>query len=266
MGMRELLALAAAAAAASPCALAEGASEEQIAQDLENPIAHRISVPFQYNWEHEVGADRDGTKAYLKIQPLFPIQINDDWGIISRTVAQIVDQHLPPVGDGSQAGLGDTTQSFFLGRAHPPRYGVLWGAGPIIQLPFQSQYISSGKWGAGPTAAVLIQVPGWSAGVLVYHIWSVAGAGTQDTSKTNVQPSVSYTTKRAWTVSVGSESVYDWKQSQWTVPVNVSLSRVMKFANQPVSVGGGARYFFDSPSSGSHGWGARFTVTYVFPA
>jgi hypothetical protein len=33
----------------------------------------------------------------------------------------------------------------------------------------------------------------------------------------------------------------------------------------PIQIGAGARYWVDSPDNGPRGWGARITVTLIFP-
>ncbi len=261
-----MIALAMTAGAAAPCALARGASDEELAKEISNPIAHLIMAPLQFNWDQEIGPDRDGRKAYLNIQPVVPIGINQDFGVISRTVAPIVDQHVPLLGDGSQAAVGDITQSLFLAKANPRKGEVILGAGPVILIPTYAAFISAGKWGLGPTAVVLKQQGPWTVGMLANHIWSVGGSGTRDISTTLLQPFLAYTTKGAWTISCNTESTYDWQQSQWTVPVNASVAKLIRLGMLPVSIGAGARYYFDSPETGPHGWGARLAVTFIFPA
>jgi len=49
------------------------------------------------------------------------------------------------------------------------------------------------------------------------------------------------------------------------VPINALVSKVAKVGEQLVSVGGGLRYWADSPDSGPHGWGVRLVVTLLFP-
>jgi hypothetical protein len=81
----------------------------------------------------------------------------------------------------------------------------------------------------------------------------------------NIQPFLSYTTPQAWAFTVNSESTYDWERSSWSVPVNVLASNVVKLGGQLASVGGGLRYWVDSPDSGPEGFGLWFVFTLLFP-
>ena len=126
--------------------------------------------------------------------------------------------------------------------------------------------LGADKFGIGPTAVVLKQSGPWTYGALVNHIWSVAGSDrTGDISTTFLQPFLSYTTKDAWTFSLNTESTYDWKAEQWSVPINAIVSKVLKIGDQLVSVSAGVRYWAESPDSGPHGFGARLVFTLLFP-
>lgn len=254
-------------AAAMLACTAAGAqtSDAELAKQLSNPVASLISVPFQFNWDDDLGAERNGRKFTLNFQPVIPIKLNEEWTVISRTIVPIVDQDIPLVGDGSQAGIGDITQSFFFSPKPGPG-GLIWGVGPAILIPSGKDYISADKWGLGPTAVVLKQDSGWTYGALVNHIWSVGGSGDQDISSTFLQPFLAHTTEDAWTFTVNAETSYDWEHEQWTVPVNFMVSKALRVGNQPISIGGGVRYWADSPSGGPHGWGLRLVVTLMFPS
>jgi hypothetical protein len=240
-------------------------SDEELAKKLSNPVASLISVPLQFNWDHEFGPDRDGRKFTLNVQPVIPSRVNNDWTLISRVIAPVIDQHVPFLGDGSQSGIGDITGEFFFVPSQPGPGGILWGVGPAVVIPTGTDFISGDKWGLGPTAVVVKQESGWTYGALVNHIWSVGGSGSQNISNTFLQPFLSFTTKDAWTFGVNTESSYDWTHSQWTVPIIASVSKLTRIGKQAMSLGVSARYYATSPDTGPHGWGARATVTFLFP-
>lgn len=247
-------------------ALAQQSSAE-LAKKLSNPVAALISVPFQLNYDENIGPAEDGKRWTLNIQPVVPIELNRDWNMISRTIMPVVSQDDIAPGSGSQTGIGDIVQSVFFSPKAPTAGGWIWGAGPVFLLPTGSDdLLTADKWGAGPTAVVLKQESGWTYGALANHIWSVAGDNNRsDISSTFLQPFLSYTTPTAWTFGLNTESTYDWKASQWSIPINATATMVTKINGQLVSVGGGVRYWADSPSSGPNGLGLRFIFTLLFP-
>lgn len=256
----------AAASILSVCAPAVAQdSTADLAKKLNNPVAAMISVPLQLNYDQRFGSAREGHKWTLNVQPVAPFSLNSEWNVISRTILPIVDQE-DVIPGTSQSGLGDITQSFFFSPAKPTAGGLIWGLGPVISIPLGTDDISTDKWGLGPTAVVLKQQGAWTLGALVNHVWSVAGSSSRpDISTTFLQPFVAYTTPTAWTYTLNTESTYDWENRQWSVPINVVVSKLLKFGTQPVSIAGGVRYWADSPEAGPHDWGFRFVVTFLFP-
>jgi len=261
------LRLAAWSIAALLPAAAGAQSQEDLAKSLANPVAALISIPFQLNYDHDIGPRDDGSRWQLNVQPVVPITLNADWNVISRTIVPLISQEDIVPGSGSQFGLGDIVQSIFFSPKAPTAGGLIWGAGPVLLLPTGTDdLLTAKKWGLGPTGVVLKQSGPWTYGMLVNHIWSVAGSDARpDISATFLQPFLSYTTADAWTFTLQTESTYDWEGDQWSVPINTLVTKVTKVGGQLVSFGGGVRYWAQAPSGAPEGWGVRFVATLLFP-
>ena len=245
----------------------EGDDAEALAKQLSNPLASLISLPFQLNYDTGFGPDDEGYRYALNIQPVAPFQLNEDWNLISRTILPVIWQNdIGPV-TGHQSGLGDVVQSLFFSPSRPTSGGVTWGAGPVFLIPTGTDpLLGSQKWGAGPTGVVLVQAGPWTYGALANHLWSFAGSsGRSEVSASLIQPFVSYTTPTAWTYSLSTESSYDWKSEDWSVPINMAVSKLTAFGDQRVSLQLGLRYWASTPDSGPGGLGARFAMTFLFP-
>lgn len=241
------------------------AQESDLAQQLSNPVADLISVPFQLNYDENFGADDAGSRTVLNIQPVIPFSLNSSTNLISRTIVPLAWNN--DIGASDDSGLGDIVQSFFFSPKKPTDGGLIWGVGPVFLLPTASDpSLGSEKWGAGITGVALKQSGPWTYGALANHIWSFAGDEDRaDINATFVQPFLSYTTPRATTFSINTETTYDWEAEQWSVPINASVSQLTSIGKRPVSVFAGVRYWADSPDNGPEDWGFRIGATLLFP-
>ena len=249
--------------AQAPAAGADEAAE--LAKKLSNPVASLISLPLQNNWDYGLGTT-NATRYTLNFQPVIPITLNEKWNLIARTIVPYVSfGALSPGGSGA-GGLGDTVQSFFLSPKEPTSGGWILGAGPVLLYPTAtSRSTGSGKWAGGPTVVLLKQDSGWTYGLLANHLWSFAGPESRGSvNATFLQPFLTYTTKKATTLGLNTESTYDWTSDRWTVPLNLSVSQLLKVGGKPVSVSLGGRYYATTPTGGPD-WGLRFVVTLLFP-
>jgi hypothetical protein len=243
----------------------EGDQEAELAKKLQNPVAALISVPFQSNFEWGGGPHSDGFKYTLNFQPVIPISISEDWNLISRTIVPIIHQD-DVVPDSTQSGLGDTLQSAFFSPKAPGPGGIIWGFGPAFLLPTSTEdCLGAQKFGIGPTAVALRQHSGWTYGLLANHLVSIGGtSSTSDVNATFLQPFVSFTTKKYTTFAVNTESTYDWENSKWTVPINVSVAQLLKLGGHPMQFQIGPKVYVEGPT-GAPDWGVRFAYTLLFP-
>jgi hypothetical protein len=239
-------------------------SDEELVKQLANPVSALISVPFQNNFDFGLGPNGDGFKYTLNFQPVIPFSLNKDWNLITRTIVPFIHQ-TDLVPDTAQTGLGDITQSFFFSPIQKV-FGLTIGVGPVFLYPAATDaLLGSEKWGAGPTIVFVKQEGPWSWGMLLNHIWSFAGdEGRNYVSSTFLQPFVSYATKTKTTFSLNAESSYDWHNSQWTVPINLSVAQLTKIGSLPVQFTIGGKLYVEGPN-GAPDWGLRFTITPLFP-
>ncbi|MEN0105587.1 MAG: transporter [Pseudomonas sp.] len=259
--------LALAAICVLPVAHADDSAE--LAKKSLNPVAAMYSLPFQYNWDQKMGPTEKGMHSVTNIQPVLPFALNDDWNLISRTILPVIDQHgLAPNGAADKHGIGDITQSFFFSPKEPTESGWILGAGPAFLVPTGSDdLLSAEQWGAGPTVVALQQSNGWTHGFLANHIWGLEGTpdDKEQVNQTFVQPFLSYTNKTFTTFGVNTESTYNWQTKEWSVPINLSVTQLLKLGGQPMTIQAGPRYWADTAKDGPQGWGFRFALTLLFP-
>jgi hypothetical protein len=241
--------------------------DAELAQELTNPLADLVTIPIQMNFDQGIGPADDGTKITTNIQPVVPFGLNDDWNLITRTIVPVIYQDDIYPGAGSQFGLGDINATVFLSPKKPTASGVIWGVGPVFLFPTGTdKLLTAKKWGAGPAAVALALRGPWTVGVLANQIWSFAGSDNrQDINNTFMQPFAAYTWPNAWTVSVQSETTYNWETEKWSIPINLSVSKLVRFGKLPVSLLGSVGYWAESPSSGPEGFRFRLQANIVLP-
>ena len=251
-------------ARAEDTALNEGA---QLAQDLFNPVADLYTIPFEMEFNRNIGPADEGERLQLNIQPVIPISLNEDWNLITRTILPVVSQKDIFPGAGRQSGIGDLSLSLFLSPQAPTKRGVTWGVGGVFLMPTASdELLGTEKWSAGPTFLALGQRGPWIFGALTAHAWSYAGdSDRDDISATEIWPWFGYTWPTATTLYAMSDMGYDWKNEQWSIPVDVGISQLFEVGPIFVSADLGVGYWAQSPEYGAEEWRFRFQVNLVLP-
>jgi hypothetical protein len=239
---------------------------QELAKKLSNPVSDLVSVPFQFNWENGVGPD-NGLRTVLNIQPVVPFEISHKWNMIERWVMPYVSQ---PENIGAGSGLSDITFSSFFSPVTGK--SLLWAAGPVVTLPMTSDAtLGSGQWSAGPTLVVVKTGGAVLYGLLWNQLWSYATVSDRARVAVNqgfFQPFVAFTRPSGVTITLQSESTANWNapndSDTWTVPINLTVSKVTTLGPFPFSVLGGAGVYVASPDGGPD-WKLRATFTLILP-
>lgn len=246
----------------------EGASESgsDLAKAAQNPIANMISLPFQYNLNLNVGPD-DDPQHVLNIQPVYPITLNDDWNLITRTIIPVIQQPTLFSGDDDDFGLGDIQ---FTGFFSPTKSeGITWGVGPAIRFPTASHRdLGSEQWSAGPSFVALRTDGPWVYGALVQNVWSFTDDdGRADVNEFLLQPFVNYNLDDGWYLTTSPIITANWEadsSDRWTVPIGGGVGRVFSIGDQPVNFQMQGFYNVEHPDNASE-WGIRIQLQLLFP-
>jgi hypothetical protein len=248
-------------------------SPEDLAKIAQNPVGNLVSVPFQENAYFNVGP-LDGTQNVLNIQPVYPIHLNSDWNIITRTILPIISLPAFAPGQGGTSGIGDVQISAFLSPANPG--GLIWGVGAVAQLPTHSNdALGNNNAGLGPTVVVahLTQGDPWVYGVLLNNVWSVGSTGNpfnSDAPKYNnglIQIFLNYNFESGAYLTSSPIVTVNWEargSQQWTVPMGGGVGKIFKFGKLPVNMQIGAYYNVVRPDF-SNNWQIRAQVQFMFP-
>jgi hypothetical protein len=145
----------------------------------------------------------------------------------------------------------------------------IWGVGPILQFPTAtSPEFGTGRWSAGPTAALIYSEGPWFNGVLAYQLMSFAGNRDRGSvNQTFIEPDVSYNSESGWYLQCEPSITYDWTAGAadaWIIPMGADIGKAFKMGSQNLSLQVGAYDLLKRPE-GAPQWILRVSVTFLFP-
>ena len=194
---------------------------EELSQQAANPIANLISLPFQNNANYGYG-QFDRTTNILNIQPVVPLA---NGKIVTRTIFPIV--WIPDYGSESgtfSSGLSDITFTAFY---VPESKNVIWGVGPVIDIPTGGEKRGSQKWNIGPSFLALVQPGDWTFGILANNVWSFAGKSEAlDVNRGLINLFIVRQLGEGWYIGNGDFVIsYSWQNQSWFVPFGLRVGK-----------------------------------------
>jgi hypothetical protein len=240
-----------------------GASAQELADKLANPVASLISVPLQNNLNYGIGPF-NGSKYVINIQPVIPFKLNENLNLITRYILPVVDQRDITGENTHQFGLSDATVTAFFA---PKTKGIILGVGPAFLVPTATEKVlGTEKFGVGPSVLIMHQGKGLSVGFLANQIWSVAG--NQDRSDFNqfyTQIFLSHSYKSGASLGVNAEITQNWEANTTLISLNPSIGGMTKLGEQMVQFTLSPLIPITGPSETKPDWGLRAVLTFVFP-
>jgi hypothetical protein len=238
-------------------------SQEELAKQAANPMANLMSFPFQNNLNMNYG-EYNRNVNILNIQPVIPFAGGK---IITRTVMPIVS--IPDFGNETgklTSGLADMVVSAFY---VPESKGLMWGFGPVFELPTGGSMRGSQKWSVGPSAVLMAQPGDWTIGLLVNNVWSFAGnSDRDDVNHMLVNLFVVRQLGKGWYVNSAPIITADWTadtDKRWIVPLGAGGGKVMMLGGKlPLNVQTGLYNNVVRPDFGPE-WQWRVQAQFLLP-
>jgi hypothetical protein len=237
-------------------------TDQELAKSAHNPFEDFVKLPVQSTTGFGLGRNHNAGDS-LNVEPLVPFSLNSQWALIAQpslTVAYLPSPH-------KQFGLEDLQTSFFLTPAKATTW--IWGVGPIFQFPTaSSSELGTGRWSAGPTAALVYSKGPWFNGILAYQLMSFAGNRNRGSvNQTFLEPDISYNFENGWYVQCEPNITYDWTAdaaNAWIIPMGADIGKAFKIGSHALSLQIGA-YDLLKRSDGAPQWIVRVSSTFLFP-
>jgi hypothetical protein len=245
------------------------ASAGDLAKATQNPVASLISVPLQNFTDFNIGPFGRDRNTVLQFQPVVPIQLSENWNLITRTIGALVYQPDVTMSRQGTFGLNDINPSFFLSPANPGK--LIWGAGPTFLIPTATDNVlGTGKFSIGPSVVALVQPGKWTLGVLVSNLFSVAGPSDRaDVNSFTLQYFINYNLKKGYYLTSAPINSANWNAPRgnvWLVPVGGGIGRIMRFGFQPVNVSVQAYGNVKRPDTfPAPTWQLKFQIAFLYP-
>lgn len=250
-------------------------SSAELAKEISNPVTSLWQLQFQFN-NYQLEAEDashpfDGEWANnLYFQPVLPVSLTKNYNLITRPVITLYQRQPLPTSTGDiehTTNFGDTVLASVLSPAGTEPW--IFAAGPTFILPTAGREVAGqGKWQAGPAVGGGYITSKFMIAAFAQQWWSFEGEDDRpDTSQMNLLPLMYKFFGEGWSVGYSGNIVADWEapsRDVWTVPLGLSIAKVVKFGILPVQIQLAGQYFVEKADVGPE-WNAQLQFTPVIP-
>jgi hypothetical protein len=244
--------------AEDPGAKDSGGSAQEIARDLANPNSSLAVLTFRNQYRLYEGdlPDADNQDNYtLLFQPIFPQKFPDSSEGDKRTfflrpaIPILVEQPVPrPAKDGLDwdgvTALGDI--GFDIAYGVTKKSGFLWAVGMVGTLPTATDSDVAGKQLRLGPEILLGSFHKWGLfGIFPSHQWNVTGWDDLVYNTTVIEPFLKFLVGDGWSVGSLPIASYDWQENQWTIPLNLDISKTVIIGKTPWKVEFEVNYYVE---------------------
>ena len=252
----------------APLLAAEQQSAEELAKKVQNPVADLISVPFQNNFNFDVGPE-DDLQYVLNIQPVIPIHLSD----------RLEPDHPHDRADYLPAGLYVRSGPRQRSRRHPVHGVPVTGEIRGPDMGCRSDRAVSDKHrrpigqrslGSRGIRGRAENVEGQPLGLWRSYQQRVVGGRFRQRPELQQfpDPAVPQLQFPRWDIPPSSPIITaNWKADSgdcWTVPLGGGAGKIVRFGRLPVNLQLQAYYNVVTPDNGAD-WQLRFQVQFLFP-
>jgi hypothetical protein len=248
-------------------------SGNELVKEISNPVTSLWQLQFQFNNAILENGNSPASGKWvnnLLFQPVLPVKLTENINLITRPVVTLYNSLPRPTGPFTTeqtTTFGDT----ILAQVFSPAGTEPWifAIGPTWIFPTAgSDFTGEGKWQVGPAVGGGYITNEFMIAGLAQQWWSFAGDDRRrSTNHINILPLIYRFFGEGWSVGYSGNILADWEapvRERWTVPVGLSVGKVVMLGKLPVQVQFGAQYFVARPTGGPE-WNLQLQITPVIP-
>jgi hypothetical protein len=251
-------------------------SVDEVARELANPNSSlaTLTLKNQYRWYTGdlPGADNQDNYTML-FQPVFPLSLPKDDSGNARNVfvrpgfPMLFDQPVPRVENGALdwdgvTALGDI--GFDIAYGVSAKSGFIWAVGMVGTLPTATDSDVAGRQLRLGPEFILAKFEKWGLyGIFPSHQWNVTGWSNESFNTTQFQPVLQFLLGDGWNAGSAPIGNYNWESSEWTIPINLNVSKTVLLGKTPWKFELEANYYVEQPDAFGPQWMIGFNISPV---